>query len=267
VNRSPRLLFLLFLLAIGVTPVRAQADAAKEEKKEEPPMKLRLLPIGDAPPHREEIVDGIRVHLPPPPGTIPPRSLVAWITPETRVELNLQLGRFSQAVELPRELKRVALFESQAKPDAPPWLALDLKAPADSLAVITRGGKEPSWSSPAVILLPDDAVAFPAGRVVLLNLAATEIPVQLGNEKVSLSPRRPVFRNPGASAGLPLKAARPGPNQRPVFFHQGEILLNPGERALVIVYGADGIQSRQPVKLLVLKERVVEIPPPPPVEP
>jgi hypothetical protein len=74
-------------------------------------------------------------------------------------------------------------------------------------------------------------------------------------EKFSLPPRRPLFRDPGAVTGLTLKASRPGPNQRPIFFHQGEILLNPGERALVIVYAADGIQSRQPIKLLLLKER------------
>ena len=258
-----RFLLLLSLFAIGATGLRAQTDAAKEEKKDAPPGRLRLLPIGDAPPHREEIIDGIRVHLPPPPGSIPPRTVTAWLNPEKRVEWSPQLGRLTQAVELPRELNRVALLDGQAAPDAPPWLTLDLKPGGETLAVLSRGGNEPSWSSPAAILLPDDAVAFPAGRVVLLNLAAIDIPVQLGNEKFSLAPRRPVFRDPGAVAALPLKAARPGPNQRPVFFHQGEILLNPGERAFVLVYAADGIQPRQPIKLLVLKERA-PVPAPPP---
>ncbi|MFM7182601.1 MAG: hypothetical protein ACKO2G_14210 [Verrucomicrobiales bacterium] len=261
-KRSLRFLQLFLLLAIGAGPLRAQADAPKEEKKEKPPTRLRLLPIGDAPPHREEVVNGIRVHLPPPPGSIPPRTLAAWINPETKVQWSPQLGLLGQAVELPRELQKIPLLDGQAPANAPPWLTVNLKASGEYLAVLTRGGKEPSWSSPAVVLLPDDAVAFPAGRVFLLNLAPVEIPLQLGNEKFSLSPRSPVFRNPGAVSGLPLKATRPGSNQRQVFFHQGELLLNPGERAMVIVYAADGIQARQPFKLLVMKERAPVAAPP-----
>lgn len=246
--------FLLSFCALGVLLSSGQSDG-KGGGKVAPSKRLRLLAIGDAPPHREEIVDDIRVHLPPPPGTIPPRTLFAVPIPETRVEWNPQLGRFTPAVELPAELKAVALSDSQAAPGAPPWLTIPLESAGDHLAILTRGGEPLGWTTPACVLLPDDTLAFPAGRVFFLNLAATEVPLQFGEEKFSLVPRRPVHRDPGVSPGLPLKAARIGPGQRPVFFHQGEILLNPGERALVLVYAADGIRTRQPIKLMVLRER------------
>lgn len=263
-NWFSRLIFCLLLLALAVAVADLHAQAAPAgEKKDTPPRRLRLLPIGDAPPHREEIVDDVRIHLPAPQGSIPPRLLSAWIGPESRVELNPQLGRISPALDLPADLKRLSLLEGQAPRDAPAWLSIDLPPHGDHLAVLTRSGKSPTWSTPAILLLPDDPISFPAGRVLFLNLAAVELPVQLGNEKFSLLPGRPISRDTGAVRGLAFKAAHLAAGGRPVFFFRGEILLNPGERALALLYAADGVQPRQPLKLLFLKERAPALPSPP----
>ena len=259
-NWFPHFLLLLASFALGVGDLLAQAKAG-DEKKSEPPGRLRLLAIGDAPPHREEVINDIRVHLPPPPGTIPPRIVFAQLDPETRVEWNLQLGRFTPAVELPREMNRLLLSDAQSKPGAAPWLSLDLRPGGQHLAVLTRGGPARAWDSPSAILVPDDAAAFPAGRVFLLNLTGEEIAMQFGAEKFSLGARHPVFRDPGPVSGPPLKAARVATGGRQVFFYQGEFLLNPGERALVLVYTADGFRPRQPMNLLVLRERAPVVDP------
>lgn len=263
VNPPPRFLICLLLVVQGLAGVSAQQPPPSVGPKEEPPRKVRLLAIGDAPPHREEIVDDVRIHLPPPPGTIPPRVLGFWLSPETRLELRPQLGRWTTPLELPAGMNRVPLVEGESGPDGRPWLTLELPAAGDHLAILTRGGTNPSWNTPSVVLLPDDARSFPAGRIVLLNLAAVELPVQLGTENLALPARGTVSRDPGPVESLALKAARVDERGRAVFFHQGEILLHPGERALVILYPADGVQRRQPLKLLVLKERAPTPPLPP----
>lgn len=263
VNHWPRILILFCLCLQGAGRTHAQVAAPGQAGNEEPPRKLRLLAIGDAPPHREEIVDDVRIHLPPPPGSIPPRLLSLWTNPETRLEMRPQLGRWSAPVELPAGMKRVVLHEGEAGPEGNPWIALDLPASGDCLAILTRGGANPTWNTPAVTLLPDDPVSFPAGRVVALNFSAVEIPLQLGTEKLAVPARGKISRDPGPVEAWPVKAARLDERGRPVFFHQGELLLHAGERAVLLIYPSDGVQRRLPLKLLVLKERAPPLPLPP----
>jgi hypothetical protein len=61
---------LLFLL-----PLLAGLAAAQEA----PTASLRLLALGELPPFRQEIRDGVRRELDPPAGSVPPRMLEAGL--------------------------------------------------------------------------------------------------------------------------------------------------------------------------------------------
>ncbi|MEM9237940.1 MAG: hypothetical protein AAGB14_14295, partial [Verrucomicrobiota bacterium] len=62
-------LFLLLMLPGSLT----WAEEGEETKP--PPRQMRLLTVGERPPFRQEIRDGVRYELPPPPGSLPPVEL------------------------------------------------------------------------------------------------------------------------------------------------------------------------------------------------
>ena len=71
-----------------------------------PPRTLRVWPVGDAPPFMQEVRDGVRHELEPPPGSIPPRRVTVGLADqpgqeEQAAELRLMLGRLGEAVPVP----------------------------------------------------------------------------------------------------------------------------------------------------------------------
>ena len=80
-----RLLLILALLVVSVhaeeAPKTGDTKSDQSERKR-PPRNLRILPVGESPPYRQEIRDGVRYELPPPPGSVPPME-VSFVASET----------------------------------------------------------------------------------------------------------------------------------------------------------------------------------------
>ncbi len=259
---APRaiLTFCLCLLAGGKISC-AQESTPNPEDKSPSSRQIRLLPIGDMPPHREEIVDGVRIHLPPPPGSIPPRTLKIPLGPDSTLETQLQLGRPGEALVLPSTALSLELRDASIGPDAPPWTKLSLPAGGDFLVLLTRGGNPPAWATPRSLLLPYGPADFPPGRVLLANLSGENVSILLGEENIPLATGRSVSREAGVVERLTLRVARLEKSGKPAYFHQGELRQNPGERTLLLIHRADGLRPRQPLRLLIMKDKPVVSPP------
>lgn len=70
-------------------------------RDQENPRHVRFLAVGDMPPFRQEIRDGVRYELEAEPGTIPPRQIQIPLDEEKTLNTILSLGAFSPQLTVP----------------------------------------------------------------------------------------------------------------------------------------------------------------------
>src|SRR5688500_2308483 len=118
---------------------------AAYSQPESPKHSLRILAIGDPPPFVQQVRDGVRYEVPPPPETIPPRNLVLSVpVKDNKIEKAEPLSarlRLSQittpmVMSMP-ESKQVSLKTDTGSP----WLDVPLQQGPSTLAIVWRGGK------------------------------------------------------------------------------------------------------------------------------
>lgn len=241
-----------FLLGFSAGfPLHAQEPAPKPTAGQR---FLRLLPLGDPPPFRQEIRDGIRYEIEPEPGTIPPRQVMLG-EGEAAVTLRLNLGRATDRIKVPGGLAPLGLRVPGSTPDAVPvpWLAVRPPETGDFLALIWRDPGKP-WSQPRAIVFPDGPAEFPAGNIRIINLLPTGTSLMLGTERILLDAGKSLTKQITIGEDLPLQTAyrdAAGNYQR---FYAGSVLLNPNERAQIVIYRADGENPRRPAKVVVFNE-------------
>jgi len=250
----------LWLLAVGA--IVAQTT---EEKPASPPRQLRFLPVGDLPPFRQEVRDGVRYELEPPAGSIPPREVVLGFGngEEAAAERSapLLLGRITEPLRAPAGAGPLLVRRRNDAEDSEPWLRVERPESGDFLVMLWRDPSKGSWDKARALVLPDGPEAAPADKVRIVNLAPVTVGVVFGGEKIALPSGRSYQRAvvPGKQADFQLGAM--DAKGKLARFHAGTLFQNPGERTLVVVYRADGVQPRRPLKALVRREPVPKAPP------
>lgn len=253
-----RLPGMVLLVALAFACLGPRAHAQDGERAKKPDRLVRLLPVGEAPPFRQVIEDGVRKELPPPPGSVPPFSVVQ-LTPEGAEEgqpLRLRLDRLSGS--MPVRPGSLALHETGPdglNPNA--WHTLRIpNQSTHALAILWRDPEEKSWDKAQSMTLPDDVKAFPAGSVRIVNVSPWPVGIDFDGQAGQLPPGKVLLKpaRRGVLKNAPLKVAFKGKDGRwmPVF-HQS---LNQagGERTNVVIYRADGEKPRRPVKVRVIAE-------------
>lgn len=241
-------------LALGV--VLGQ-EAAPDKVEDEAPRWLRLLPVGDAPPFRHEVVDGMMVELPPPPGSIPPRRVRVGALDSEEQPVLLKLGLLSPRLVV-RGVKAPVLSAAPGTP-VRPWKNLELPPEATSaLAVLIRGPQDKSWESPLAIVLDDGLEAFPNGAARVVNASPYPLRVVLGTERHTIDPAKTrIMQLPAGrdldNVPLVLEVAAGGGSWTRVY--DSALTQNRNERTNVVVYRSDGVKKRRPAKVLVVRDR------------
>lgn len=237
--------------------------ATAEEKPETSERHVRFLAVGEMPPFRQEIRDGVRYELEPPAGSIPPREVLLGFGGEKTESASLRLGQISAPLKVPAGLGPLILRQPGEKKDAAPWLQLTRPEADDFMVLLWRASAKGAWSEAKSFVLPDGPVAAPAGSVRVVNLAPVEVRIVLGSEKLILGAGKTFQRQVPAGAEQPFEILMADATGNLKRLHAGVIMQNSGERSLVLVYRADGEASRRPVKVAVQREPA---PPPPPPE-
>lgn len=252
----PPLCRLLLMMAL-VLSVHGEPETDKEKEKK-PPRTIRFLPLGESPPFRQEIRDGVRYELEPPAGSIPPREVSLTVGKLTVPAVRLSLGRISLAAGVPNGVEPIAVRRPEDSPTAQPWMNLILPETGNVLVLVWREtGK--LWDKPRWLLLPDGP-EFNAGKLRLSNLSPVEVRFIVGGERIALTPGRihqialPVGRDVPVQIAWIDAAGSTHP------FYSSAIVQNQGERGELMVYRADGEQPRQPLKVLPLREKAPEPP-------
>ncbi len=244
---------LLSLLALTMALSHAQKTEAPEKAKVAPRC-LRLLPLGETPPFRQDVRDGVRYELEPDPGSIPPRQ-VRLGTGDASVLIRLNLGRASEPIKIPEGTAPAILREASAPndPSTKPWLVVRLPETGDALAVIWRESGT-QWNKPRSFTFADSAAAFPAGSIRIVNLLPVESAVIFGTERVLLMPGKSMVKAIPIGTDLPIQVAFKNPTGQYQRFYTGSVLLNPHERAQIFVHRADGEKPRQAAKVSTYNE-------------
>ncbi len=250
---------MLPVMIMTLMPGHAQqgSDAAKPQAAARA---MRLLPLGEPPPFRQEVRDGVRFELEPEPGSIPPRQIRCGEGNATSL-IRLNLGRASATIKIPGGSAAVTLREATAADDpaAEPWLTLHPPETGDILAVVWR---EPGtrWSLPRSIVFADSSAALPAGSIRIVNLLPVDTALVFGAERVLLPPAQSLVKAIAIGADLPVQIAVKNTTGQYQRFYAGSVLLNPNERAQIFIHRADGNKPRHPAKVVILNEAA---PPPP----
>ncbi|MFT7173649.1 MAG: hypothetical protein ACI9NQ_001872 [Paracoccaceae bacterium] len=154
--------FLLFSLGLSLL--------SKGQVKDDPYRYVRILPLGNAHKFRWELVDGIRVVLPPGPGEAPPPQAAAKNEIPQLQPLRLVVDNFSRYAAFGPKVEKIELT---AAIEAGGKAFYSFKAPTAkrSLAVLYRDHQKLDWFNTKSLVLKDDAKIFPVGSMRFVNVS------------------------------------------------------------------------------------------------
>jgi hypothetical protein len=237
-----------FALALGI--------ASAQDKPA--PRQLRFLAVGDMPPFRQEIRDGVRYELEAEPGTIPPRQIYIPLGEEKSLEATLSLGAITPALKIPRSAGLMTLQTKNGE-SLIEWHKATLPERGDCLLVLWRDPQKNTWEAARSLAVDDDLTTFPAGSVRLINLLPTTSRFVFADRSHDVKAGSALIL-PVPQSTTPVQIAVLDAEQQWRVVYQSAISQNPGERGNVILYKADGVSPRSPVKVITLRERAPEPP-------
>jgi hypothetical protein len=229
----------------------ADDSAAGRERK------TSFLAVGDSPPFRQEIRDGVRYEIEPPAGTIPPRDVLAGLGGKKSDPVPLRLGRPSPWVTVPPGDGPLQLWRADDAADVPPWLAVSRPPDGDFLVLLWRKPAARSWLEASAITLP----RTPAGMARIVNLFPSAVSIDWGGESLPLKPGRSVLRQTPPDKPVTLRVMSRDSQGTMKKYHSGVVSGNAGESSLVTIYRADGPAPRRPLKVAVIRNSTEPTPP------
>lgn len=250
------------LLLFGLMGFAIAGPLAAQEKPARPDRLLRILPVGEMPPYREKIVNGVRQEQPPLPGTVPPREVTAVLGgKQDGSAIRLYLDRMSASI--PVRPGAMLLHESSAAgPNAKPWAKLTVPSRASHALSIFWSDRKEKWQKARSLTLQDDVASFPAGSVRFVNVSPLSALIEFRGKKVTLMPGKLYSLRAGvlSQEGLIVRMKDTRGRVRPIF--QAAVTQRRPERSTVVIYRADGEKPRRNGKVRVLTEPA-KLPAPP----
>jgi len=238
-------------LAMLVPFVSAQDDEPKH---------LRFIPLGELPKLEELLPEGHLLFLEPPSGSMPPES-VSLVSGDSVIPFELNLRVFTDILTMNGATEGLGI--KNGKTLESPFL---LKAPKPvaplSLGVLYADPAKLLWKKPKMLLLKDDASAFPASTVRFVNVSDKVVIVQLGGKG-----KRPFGIAAGGSSHKPFESGvtliRVGyltadGSQKVIWQNQIKILSN--QRVQCFFYKAVPSPGKDAVKFHYVTETIPKLP-------
>jgi hypothetical protein len=243
-------------IALTIHSVVAEPDSEKARH-------VRILALGDSPPFRQEIRNGVRYELEPPPESIPPREVIFGSGKDLSDAVELRLGRISVPVEVPAGEGFLDLRVKGEAPDAAPWVSVKRPESGDFLVFLWRNPSKPNWRGVDSLNVPDGPLGAPVDTVRIVNLFPLPIRIVWGPESLVLPGGKTMLRpiKPGAEVPFQILVADAGGAMQS--YYSGAVTQNHQERGLVVIYRADGESPRRPLKVVMMREPVPPEPPKP----
>jgi hypothetical protein len=240
-----------FLLIILLAPVlfAQQPNALKRTH-------VRFLPVGDQPPWKERIENGVRIQIPPPPGAVPPNEVTISVSGAKSETIPLVLGRMSKQLEVGGKIVPIQLFEGDvARGDS--WFDARLRPGATALVVLCRDPAVAgaTWAKPVSKVVPDDLASFPDRTIRLVNVSRSRIAIRIDQEKAfSLTPGEFKFKTlKSGKRILLIGEIRKEGGTKTLF--KNMVPIEQGKRNTVVIYRSDGGKGDGVAKVRMFPER------------
>ncbi len=244
----------LHLPAVIATLAAASSISLAAETEKAAPRSARFFPVGEAPPFRQEIRDGVRYELEPPPGSVPPHQVIPFGAGKEDAALELRLGRISAPVKAPSGEGPFPLMPAGARDGEKPWHVFQRPETGDFLVFLWRKPGPGGWSEVSHLIVPDGREGTPSGTVRIANLFPQTVRVLWGAEVIVLKAGAHVAKpiRAGAETAIQILANTGGGADKRYF--STTVTQNPGERGWIVLYRADGEAPRRPLKVLMIRE-------------
>jgi hypothetical protein len=214
-----------------------------------PTASLRLLALGELPPFRQEIRDGVRRELDPPEGSLPPRVLEAGLQPAAAKDAKPPAFRLQLALPSPpAKVFPVADKVTLRDPANGDWAEVPCPAGAKVLAILWRPAD--SWRNPAVLALPELTADHDPRAFRFVNVAAQTVGVVFGERRYQLQVGKVLsltLPEQTKAASVSILMAGPGDRFTPCFSGLAE--AKPGMATQFFVHRADGDKPRRPINV------------------
>ncbi|MBK1882200.1 hypothetical protein JIN85_07230 [Luteolibacter pohnpeiensis] len=241
---------ILAFISFGILPGQLRA-----QENEPPKHTLRILPLGDPPPFKQQIRDNVRYELPAEPGTVPPRSVsINWTPPGEQklpepLPLRLRLGTISapQTFTLPKD--RIVTVKTE---DGALWSRLSLSQSNATLALVWRGGK--TWETARAMSIPDSPEGDLHQSVRFVNLTAAPMGITFGKEKVRLDTGKSLIKTLATADPTTVMIQYQGKDGTLQTCLSTQIDRSSRTFQQYFIYAADTQSSRTPVKVLSIAE-------------
>ncbi|MGJ8698327.1 MAG: hypothetical protein ACSHYF_18575 [Verrucomicrobiaceae bacterium] len=219
---------------------------------------IRFIALGDAPPYKDELVDGVRVEQPAPEGSLPPKDLTVSGAGENGA-LSLRLRQMTKYVEVQDRTKSVGLFKGEVGA-GDPWVTSPGPA-VPSTCVIVRSPRERklSWNDVRKVTLKDDLASFPVESIRLVNMSTSTVAIKIGDGKAfAVGPGRVkvLKQGDGVKVGgdtmVAIAQKKADGSYQKVF--NNALQLYSRNRINLFAYNEDGVDARGRIKLSINPE-------------
>jgi hypothetical protein len=212
--------------------------------------------VGEAPPFRQEIRDGVRYELEPPPGSIPPLEVRPFGSDQTKEAIQLRLGRISSPVKVPSGAGPFQLLTASAKTGGKPWHQFQRPETGDFLVFLWRKPGPAGWGEVSHLLVPDGPLGSPTDTVRIANLFSKPVQLVWDAETIVLKAESHITKTIKPGSEVPIRILSSGPEGTTERYFSTTVTQNPGERGWIVLYRADGEAPRRPLKVLMIREPV-----------
>ena len=244
---------LLLLIALGASSL-AHAQEQVERKH------VRFIPLGELPVWKEDLQGGIRVQRKAPEGALPP-SNVTYSQGDEVKSLRFSLRSFSDLAVFPGSAEGIILKEGEGAAGKE-FLKSAMPASPLSLGVLFRDNKAMTWEKPQMLLLRDDADAFPVGKMRFVNVSDKTVVIQMaGVAAFGVAPGKTSLKSikVGDTA---IKVGYMTADGGSKAIWQNNVKVQRGQRVQCFFYKAQGKNPREAVKFHTSPESVPSLPRP-----
>lgn len=213
---------------------------------------VRFLPLGELPPWKEELVEGVRKQIKAPPGALPPKMLSVPNGDDDFQKKDLVLRQPSGLMTFGEKTSGLKIFKGE-QPAGAPWLSSPMPSSVFSLGVLFRDNADMTWNSPKMLMLADDSQAFPAGNIRFVNVSDLKAIVKVGKKSEIVPPGKTLIK-PLKEGVNPVLAGYYDKNGAVVMIFQNSIRLLQNQRVQAFFYKGQGLKPRTAVKFMSFPE-------------
>ncbi|MGC6466561.1 MAG: hypothetical protein ACON38_15845 [Akkermansiaceae bacterium] len=213
---------------------------------------VRFIPLGELPPWKEELIDGVRVQQEAPPGAIVPKSIAIPDGEDDVRRVDLNLRQPTKLMAFSEGTTALRLYKGE-QATGTPWLSSPMPTSKHSYGILFRDNANMTWDSPKLMMLRDDAQALPAGSIRFVNVSDHKTIIKVGKKSEVIQPGKSLVKELKEGAN-PILAGYYEKDGRVVMIFQNTVRLLKGQRVQAFFFKGQGVKPRTGVKFLSFPE-------------